>query len=591
MLTWGARNSQILEGNNMRQLTYIGQLSWDQIKWYKHYKEVRRIQRRIYKASQLRKTKRIHFLQKQLITSPHAKLIAVQKSTTLNKGKSTPGIDGYIATTAKQKIQMANNLEINGKSNNIKRIWIPKPGKVEKRPLGIPTIQDRAKQALCHMALEPEWEAKFEPNSYGFRPGRRPHDAIEAIFLNLRQKKDKYVYDADIRKCFDKINHEALLSKMETFPLMEQQINSWLKAGIFDELSKEPKTSIPSMGIPQGGIISPLLCNIALNGLEEHLLNYVSNLKIKPNPKTVTGRKAKRKALGFIRYADDFVIIHENEEIIKLVIEETKIWLSLIGLEISEDKTKLTKISQSIEFLGFNIILNKQKEQYKVKITPSKRNRKALIENTKNVISRNKSSSSYILITKLRPIILGWGNYFKYCECSKTFNNIDNAIYQQIRPWVFRRAVRQGREQVKTKYFPEGRSYKFQDKTHNANWILNGSQLKSNKIRTNYLPKITWINSENYAKVKGTSSVYDGNEIYWSLRTPIHSTYSTRVKNLLKRQNGKCNYCRNRFITTDILEVDHIIPQFKGIKDNYKNLQLLHKYCHVSKTQNDLAGE
>lgn len=207
---------------------------------------------------------------------------------------------------------MANNLEINGKSNNIKRIWIPKPGKVEKRPLGIPTIQDRAKQALCHMAFEPEWESKFEPNSYGFRPGRRPHDAIESIFLNLKQKKNKFVYDADIRKCFDQINHEALLIKMDTFPLMEQQIKSWLTAGILDELSNEPKTSIPSKGTPQGGIISPLLCNIALNGLEEHLLNYVSNLKIKPNPNTVRGKRAKIQALGFIRYADDFVIIHEN---------------------------------------------------------------------------------------------------------------------------------------------------------------------------------------------------------------------------------------------------------------------------------------
>lgn len=572
----------------MRKLTYIGQLSWDKIEWSTHYKEIRRIQRRIYNASTLNDKEKIFFLQKQLITSPHAKLIAVQKATTLNKGKTTPGIDGYTATTALQKIQMANNLEINGKSNNIKRIWIPKPGKVEKRPLGIPTIQDRAKQALCHMALEPEWESKFEPNSYGFRPGRRPHDAIEAIFLNLKQKKDKFVYDADIRKCFDQINHEALLRKIKTFPLMEQQIKSWLTAGIFDELSNEPKTSIPSKETPQGGIISPLLCNIALNGLEEHLLNYVSNLKIKPNPNTVRGKRAKRQALGFIRYADDFVIIHENEEIIKLSIQETKTWLSLIGLEISEEKTKLQKASNSFDFLGFNIILIKRNQKYKIKITPSKNNRKALIEKIRNVLSNNKAISSYMLINKLRPIILGWGNYFKYCECSKTFNNMDDKIYQQIRPWVFRRAVRQGREKVKAKYFPEELSYKFLGKIHNANWILNGSQPKGKKQVTNYLPKLSWINSENYSKLKGNNSVYDGNKIYWALRTPIHSTYSTRVKNLLKRQNGICKYCKKKFVPTDIMEVDHILPKFKGGKDEYNNLQLLHKYCHVSKTQKDL---
>ena len=495
----------------MRKLTYIGQLSWDKIKWFEHYQKIRRIQKRIYKASLLNETKKVHFLQKHLITSPHAKLIAVQKATTLNKGKTTPGIDGYFTTTSDQKIQMADNLEINGKSNKIKRIWIAKPDKNEKSSLGIPIIQDWAKQELCHMALEPEWEAKFESNSYGFRPGRKPHDAIEAIYLNLRHKRDTFVYYADIRKCLDRIDHESLLCKIKTFPLMEKQIKSWLTAGIFDELSKQPKTSIPSIGTLQGGIISPLLCNIALNGLEEHLLNYVSNLKIKYGPKTKTEKQAKRKTLGFVRYADDFVIIHENEQIINLVIKETKLFLSNIGLKISKDKTKLRKASNSFDFLGFNIILIKQKEKFKTKIIPSKQNCKAIIEKTKNVISRNKATSSYTLITKLRPILLGWGNYFKYCECSRTFSNIDNQIYQQIRSWVFRRATRQGRKVVKSKYFPEGRSYKFQNKIHNGNWILNGTRKKNNKIVTNYLPKLAWIGSENFIKIKGNASVYDGN--------------------------------------------------------------------------------
>lgn len=492
--------------------TYISKLSWDRIQWPDHYKEIRRIQRRIYKASLSNKEPhRIWFLQKQLIKSPHAKLIAVQKATTLNKGKKTPGINDYITTDSEKKIKMADNLYINGKSNNIKKLWIPKPGKSEKLPLGIPIIHDRAKQALAHMALEPEWEAKFDNNSYGFRPGRRPQDAIEAIFLNLRQNKDKYIYSADIRKFFDRINHETLLKKINTFPLMEIQIKSWLKAGIFDELSKDPKTSIPSMGTPQGGIISTLLCNIALNGLENHLLDYVSKLKIKPNPNTSRGKITKGQTLGFIRYADDFVIIHENKEIIKLVINETKQWLSSIGLKISEERTKLTKASNSFKFIGFSITIIKQKQEYKVQIKPSKKSCKSLIEKTSVVISRNKASSSYVLISKLRPILLGWGNYFKYCECSQTFNVIDNKIYQQIRSWVFRRAIRQGRQKVKSKYFPEGLEYIFQGKSHKANWILNGSQKVGNKIRTNYLPKIQWIRKEKYVKVIDTSSVYDGN--------------------------------------------------------------------------------
>lgn len=572
---------------------YFEGLSWDKIEWSQSYTKIRRIQRRIYKASRLCEKKKVWFLQKQILTSPHAKLIAVQITTTLNKGRNTPGVDGYLPTSPKEKLKMAQTLEINGKSNTIKRGWIPKPGKKEKRPLGIPTIHDRAKQALCKLALEPEWEAKFEPNSYGFRPGRRPHDAIEANFLNLRHNTDKWVFDADIRKCFEKIDHEALLLKMKTFPLMEKQIKSWLAAGIFDELAKYPKTNIPTMGTPQGGIISPLLCNIALHGLENHLLEFVENLKIKPHPDSGRGRKTKRSALGFVRYADDFVIIHRNPVIMNLLIEETKKWLSKIGLELSAEKSKLRKASHSFDFLGFQIAYVKKHKNYRVKIVPSKENCKAIAEKTRNFILRNKATSAYILIVKLRPILLSWANYFKYCECSETFKKIDNIVYQQIRAWVFRRAIRQGRRAVKQKYFPEGRKYKFHGRIYNGNWILNGMQTskKERKPQTIFLPKIQWISSEKYVKVKGNASVYDGNHIYWAMRTPKHSTYSTRVKNLLIKQKGKCKYCKKLFTVTDIMEVDHIIPRFKGGKDIYNNLQLLHAYCHKSKTKVDFGNK
>jgi len=521
-----------------------------------------------------------------LIKSPHAKLVAVQQVTTLNKGRSTPGIDVYVAISASQKMKMARNLNINGKANTIKRAWIPKPGKIEKRALKIPTIQDRAKQALCKLALEPEWEAKFEPNSYGARPGRRPHDAIEAIFLNLHHHKDKYVYDADILKCFERINHELLLKKLNTFPLLEKQVKAWLKAGIFDELANEAKTSLPTMGTPQGGIISPLLSNIALNGLEFHLLDYVSKLKIKPNPNSARGRKTKQNALGFVRYVDDILIIHENEEIMKLLIEEIKQWLATIGFEISEDKTKLRKASQSFDYLGFSIILVKRHNKMRIKISPSKKNKKVIVDKISIVISRNKSASSYKLIYKLRPILLGWGNYFKYCECSKTFQAIDNIIYQQLRAWAFRRAIRQGRKKVKEKYFPPGKTYVFQGRKHQANWILNGfTKNKKGEERENNLPKLSWIKSEKHIKVKSTASVYDGNEIYWAMRRPVHCVYSTRIKTLLLRQKGTCQYCNELFTVQDTLEVDHIKPRAQGGRTVYQNIQLLHRYCHVQKTR------
>lgn len=577
----------------MRKLQYLDNLSWDQVQWHESYNKVRRIQRRIYKAKQLNQKDKVWWLQKLLLRNPHAKLVAVHSVTTLNKGKRTPGIDGKTITTNSEKLKLAQELNINGKTNFIRRIWIPKPGKTEKRPLGIPTIQDRAKQALAKLALEPEWEAQFEPNSYGFRPGRRPHDAIEAIFLHLRHGKQKWVFDADIRKCFDQINHDALIDKLETFPLMERQIRAWLEAGILDEYSQIPKTSIPTQGTPQGGVISPLLSNIALHGLENHLKNFVLS-QPKPHLGASNGKRAKQTAIGVIRYADDFVLIHPNRKILDSCITETKTWLSQIGLNVSDEKSKIVLSSNGFQFLGFQFITlkeSKTKNQTKTKIYPSRENVKRINVKVRNTIQNNKSASSYVLIAKLRPIILGWGNYYKYCECKTTFNKVDNMIYQQIRAWVFRRATRQGRMEVKRKYFPEGRTFKFEGREYQANWILQGQTLSpKNTIKTNHLPKLSWIKSTKHIKVQGSQSVYNGDSIYWTLRTRKYSTMSTRITNLLIRQQGKCLACKTKFNIQDILEVDHVIPLSKSGKDNYDNLQLLHRQCHVQKTKEDLAA-
>lgn len=568
----------------------MNELTWNKIDWGNSYNIVRRSQRRIFKASKLGDIRKVRQLQQRLIRSSHAKLIAVQQVTTLNKGKNTPGVEGFVPTSSSMKLTLAKNLHLNGKASLVKRVWIPKPGKLEKRPLDIPTIQDRAKQALAKLALEPEWEAKFEPNSYGFRPGRSSHDAIEAIFLHLRTKTDKLVYDADIRKCFDRINHDALIAKLKTFPLMERQIIAWLKAGIMEEYANTPRCT--TTGTPQGGIISPLLANIALHGLEEHLKDYVSSRKFpKPYSNAGRGAKTKRAALGVIRYADDFVIIHRNAEIMEKVILETKTWLANLGLEISSEKTKLRKASETFTFLGFQIALVTKQGRHRVKITPSKENVKKLTDKTRNIIQNNKSASAYSLIYLLRPIIIGWGNYFRCCECKETFKKVDNILFNQIRAWVFRRAIRQGRQTVKQKYFPEGRVYNFQNRTYQANWILNGTRtLKGGKPRRTHLTKMAWIASEKYVKIKETASVYDGQHLYWAGRSPRYSNLSTRVCKLLKRQNGKCTACKRKFQIADHMEVDHILPRSQGGLDQYKNLQLLHRQCHVNKTSIDLRS-
>lgn len=568
---------------------FLDELTWDKIKWGNSYKEVRRYQGRIFKASKKGDKKLVQHLQQRLIRNPHAKLVATHKVTTLNKGKQSPGVDGFVPKTPKKKLILAKNLHLNGKAAHVKRVWIAKPGKTEKRPLGIPTIQDRAKQALALLALEPEWEARFEPNSYGFRPGRSCHDAIEAIFSNLRHNVDKLVFDADIRKCFDEIDHDALLAKLKSFPLMERQIYAWLKAGIMDEYSNTPRESL--LGTPQGGIISPLLANIALHGLEEHLKNYVSSRDFpKPHPDASTGARAKRTALGVIRYADDIIIIHRNPVIMNLVIQETKEWLKQVGLELSPDKSMLRLASQSFTYLGFQITMVQKHNKFRTKITPSKKSVIRLADKTRNIIQNNKSASSYSLIYLLRPVVIGWGNYFCYSECKDTFKRVDNIIYNQLRAWVLRRAVRKGRIKTMEKYFIQGRIYSFQNRTYQANWIFSGQRLsKGGKPVNAFLPKIAWISSKSYAKIKEDASVYNGDHLHWASRNAKYSSLSTRVKNLYNRQRGKCSSCGRKFTLEDRMEVDHIIPRSQGGYDRYDNLQLLHRQCHVEKTRKDLS--
>nr|QKN19282.1 group II intron reverse transcriptase/maturase [Eudorina cylindrica] len=498
-------------------------LAWNSIRWADVKRRVRRVQRRIYKAKKLGQTSRVHWLQKLLINSIDAKLFAVQLVTTLNKGKRTAGVDGIPkkgkSLTDEQKMALAKSLRLDGKANHIRRVWIPKPGKIEKRPLGIPTIKDRAKQALAKLALEPEWEAVFEPNSYGFRPARCTQDAIEAIFASLRNKTNKWIFDADIRKCFDRINHNALLKKLATFPEMETQIKAWLEAQIMEGYANAPKDIKPStIGTPQGGVISPLLANIALHGLENHLKEFVTKFPA-PRKGANRGTIAKKKALTIVRYADDFVLIHENLETLNHCIEETKNWLTQVGLEINEEKSAVRDSRNGIKFLGYQLIQVRKDGKYKVKITPTSEKQSDLLKKVRKVIQLNKASSSYKLIRTLRPIIIGWANYYRYCECNDVLKKLTNAIFKKIRAWVFRRDTKNGRKIVKEKYFPSGKTYSFKGIKHQDNWILFGKQKSRNgKISEAFLPHMVWVPSEKFVKVKGDKSPYDGDYIYWGAR-------------------------------------------------------------------------
>jgi RNA-directed DNA polymerase len=292
-------------------------VEWNELPWRKIQKAVWKLQKRIFQAYVNGDVKKGRRLQKTLIKSYYNRLLSVRKVTQDNSGKKTAGVDKVKSLTPKQRLEMAKTLKLGNKSKPIRRVWIPKPGKEEKRPLGIPVMRDRATQALAKAALEPEWEAKFEANSYGFRPGRSAHDAIEAIFLQIRLKP-KFVLDADIAKCFDQINHQKLLTKLNSYPKLRRQIKAWLKADITD--FEKHETNPNHEGTPQGGVISPLLSNIALHGMEDRI-------------KQETGALV-------IRYADDFVIFHENLEIIKQCQQIIAKSLDLTSLASMSDSTR-----------------------------------------------------------------------------------------------------------------------------------------------------------------------------------------------------------------------------------------------------------
>nr|YP_009367529.1 hypothetical protein [Pseudoneochloris marina]ARK14548.1 hypothetical protein [Pseudoneochloris marina] len=569
-------------------------LAWKDVDWKLVHKRLSRQQSRVYKASIEINTAKVHALQRRIIGSLDAKLIAVRRVTTENKGRNTAGVDGQKAIPNEMKMKLASKLTLDGKAKAIRRVYIPKPGKSEFRPVGIPTIEDRAKQMLAKLALEPEWEAIFEPNSYGFRPGRSCHDAIASLFLSLRGKS-RFVLDTDIQKCFDRIDHKKLLKKLSTFGQMENQIAAWLKAdimvGYFDRPDEifQPLEGVHHKG--GGGIIYPLLANIALHGLETYLKEWYATSWY---PFTGLSRKIpmrdRKASIGFSRYADDFVITAPEISDIKQIEKQVEIWLSEeVGLSLSKAKIRIINSTEGFKFLGFQLISIKKSGQYKIKIHPSKTSKKRLIAKIREIISKNRSASSYNLIKLLAPRIVGWGNYFRFSECQIDFSKLDYSIFSQLRAWAFRRKSKglRSRTKLKEKYFPNGKTYVFRGKDYTNNWVLAGQTMIKGQKKENFLPKLAWIESGQYTKIKGNASPYDDNHLYWAQRMEKYSGFNHTISKLIKQQYDRCVICKERFTPMDVIETDHIVPRSKGGADKFENLQALHKHCHIQKSFSD----
>jgi RNA-directed DNA polymerase len=542
-----------------------GVQEWRDIPWPRLEKDVHRLQRRIYRASQRGETRKVHRLQRLLMSSWSAKCLAVRRVTQDNQGKNTPGIDGVAALEPEMRLDLVANFNLDAKPQPIRRVWIPKPGTDEQRPLGIPTLSDRARQALVKLALEPEWEARFESNSYGFRPGRSCHDAVVAIFQSIKQCS-KYVLDADIAKCFDRIDQGALLTKLNTFPRLRRLVKGWLKAGVLDGDVLSPTRQ----GTPQGGVLSPLLANVALHGLERIVRDAF------PKTKTVNG-KVVEWAPTVVRYADDFVVCHRDLGVVRQCRDIVGQWLQGMGLELKPSKTRVCHTLREQEgpagfdFLGFTIRQHAVGKYhtgkdtvgrplgFKTLITPSKQKVVLHQRRLAGIVRRHRAAPQEALIAHLNPIIRGWCNYYRTAASTETFNKTDHLLFQSLMSWSRRRHPGQGLREIVSKY-----------------WRLPGwtfGTAKGIKLRKHSSTRIV-----RHVKVLGGKSPFDGDWAYWAGRMGYYPGISLWMGMVLKRQRGRCARCGLFFEPGDLIEVHH--PNRDRTTNRPGTLDALHRHCH-----------
>ena len=508
----------------------------------------------------------VHLLNKK---SRAVKILAIHRVCEVNSERHTAGVDGVKMPKDKEErrklmISLIDEIDIKKKPSPIRRVYIPKPDG-NKRPLGIPTIMDRIIQEIIRVSIEPISEYHFLSCSYGFRPKRSCQDAVTDLFTKLSQKNSRrWIVEGDVKGCFDHIEHSHITSTLQRWDIPKGVITileKILKAGIMEGLEFSPSNE----GTPQGGIISPLLSNVALTYLDEVVRDRYTFGKKKTNP--------------IVRYADDFVIITENEaqaqEIKSYIGEELK---NRIGVELSDDKTRITNISDGFDFLGFNIRKYKNRDIEKLLIMPSKKNVKKVIQKLQDtfdwVLQNGRSIDT--LIRLHNPIIRGWANYYRHFVSKRTFSYIMDRYWDMTSRFLMKKYPNQLKSNW-TKLF-----YTMVDKDR---WNLHDRNTGATIIKMSKIPII------RYTKVRGDIRVYDSEATeYWEKRELSKARDSilgsVPLERLFKRQKGKCLYCNELFNQEDIQESathkHHLKPISEGGNWKLGNLRLLHSECHTS---------
>jgi RNA-directed DNA polymerase len=546
--------------------SFHGVTDWHTIDWKSVHKNVRRLQARIVKATKEGKWNRVKALQRLLTHSFSGKALAVRRVTE-NQGKNTPGVDKVTWNTPQKKLNAIYSLrQRDYHPQPLRRVYLlKKNGK--KRPLGIPVMKCRAMQALYLLALDPVAETTADPNSYGFRPQRSTADAIEQCFCVLgKQKSPQWVLEGDIKSCFDKISHEWLLSHI---PMEKSLLKKWLKAGYMEKHHLCPTEE----GTPQGGIISPVLANLTLDGLEHLLMEHF--------PKVKTGNGA---LVNFARYADDFIVTGRTKELLEQeaqpLIEQ---FMKERGLHLSQEKTTITHIEEGLDFLGQNIRKYKTGKRYKLLIKPSNKNVQAHLKKIREIIHKNPALSAGKLILLLNPIIRGWAQYHQHVVSKEIFNSVDDAIYRRIRKWIERRHPGKSNEWIAKKYFKS---------IGGNNWVFYGEV----EGREYYLAETAHVPIKRHVKVKGEANPYDPIwESYYEKRLDVKMVDTFKGKqwliHLWKEQCGLCPVCHQKITKITGWHSHHIQWRSKGGSDTAENRVLLHPNCHQQVHNQGLSVE
>ena len=531
------------------------EMGWYDIDWQKAHEEVRRLQARIVKATQEGRWGKVKALQHLLTHSYSARVLAV-KRVTENDGKNTPGVDGILWNTPQKKWQAVHDLRQQGyRPQPLRRIYIPKTSDpTKKRPLGIPTMKDRAMQALYLMALEPVAETTGDPHSYGFRKERACRDAIEQCFVILTTRgRAQWVLEGDIKAYFDNIDHEWLMANI---PMEKAILQKWLKAGYLEKGQLFPTEA----GTPQGGIISPVLANMTLDGLERKLREkYPSDTRL-----------SRRVKVNLVRFADDFIITGINPELLEETIEPlVQEFLEERGVTLSPEKTHITYIYDGFDFLGQNI---RKYDNGKLLIKPSKRSIRRFIRHVRQIIRDNRHISAGQLIVKLNPVIRGWAMYHRHVVSKAIFYSLHHEIIVSLNRWALWRHRNKGARWRKRKYFK---------RVGFDNWVFFGVH----KGKERQLFNIGKVPIKRHIAIRAVANPFDPVwELYFEKRLgrKMAETFEGRrqLLRLWREQNGVCPVCQQKVTPETGWHNHHIQERVYGGLDKHKNRVLLHPSCH-----------